>query len=236
MMLYQQTAFAGLALLNHLAHAVTPVAVGHDAKQYGYVGYVGYLPTPPSGDWVTTTYCYCAQPQHLDAPHFDEGAFFQYEYYSHHRNTTYVMLHQCQANHDEWRTCVNSRNVQKCEPQSDVTCNADMNMICSSWPRSHALGKRGFSSEEVKEDHWCMTLDFRVIGEMVDEITWNKQTRYLTKYGGQGRNEQPEGDVQAVCEGLCQDHVGMPMLRVDNNARSRQEVFVDVDDMCDTCR
>ena len=69
-------------------------------------------------------------------------------------------------------------------------------------------------------------------------ITWNKQERSLTEGGMQDRIEGPDGDAPALCEEWCQAKVGMPMLTGDKNenAKSHQEVFGDLDDMCDSCR
>lgn len=249
MKLSQHTAFATLTLLHHLALAITPVSTPKDEKLDGYIG---YLPTPPTGDWLLTTYCYCAQRHRLPAPAFDEGSFFQWEYYNYHRNATYVMHRLCQRNNAERESCVNSKHAH-CIPERDGDCEG--NMLCSSWPRGDAkvFGKRdasfassssspstsSFSSSEgaeVKKDHWCMTLDdHNFVGES-DSMIWNTQERTLTKKGGQDRKEQADGDAWAVCEGLCGKKVGMPMLRGDKNARSHQEVFEGVDDMCDGCR
>lgn len=230
-MIYQQIAFAILALLNHFALAITPISVSQDKKLDGYVG---YLPAPPTGDWLMTTYCYCAQPHHLHAAAADEGAFFQWEYYNYHRNATYVMHRQCQANHSERRTCVSSKHA-KCEPQHRGDC--DQNMRCSYWPLPHAVGDGGSPDEGgYAEDIWCMTIDDHSFLGTIDTIEWNGQARLLRKKDGQGVREQPNGDVSAICEGLCQTQVGMPMLKGDKHARSRQEVFEGLDDMCESCR
>lgn len=234
-MIYQQIAFVILALINHFALAITPVPVFQDEKVDGYVG---YLSTAPTGDWLTSTYCYCAQPHHLHAAAADEGSFFQWEYYNYHRNATYIMQRQCEANHSERRTCVSSKRAQ-CEPESPDDCQG--NMRCSYWPRSHTLEKKESSSGggvtgDQAGDSWCMTIDDHWIYGTIDEITWNTQTRTLNGGDGQGRREQPEGDVLTLCEGLCQAQLGMPMLRGDKHARSRQEVFDRLDDMCESCR
>lgn len=225
MMLYQQTALAGLALLNRLALAFQPVAVSQDENQELKLdGYVGYLSTPPTGDWLTTTHCYCEQPRRLDAPNFEEGSvdvgsFFQYEYYNYHGNATYVMVRWCRVNHEGTRTCVTS-NRATCER----TLKDDCETLCSSWPRSHA----------PKDDHWCMTLDdYGRYGSsmgLMSVIFWNNQKRCLANTGGQGRREEPNDDAWAVCEGLCQAQVGMSSV-----SGHRQEVFEDLDDMCYGC-
>ncbi|KAF6218172.1 hypothetical protein HO133_006131 [Letharia lupina] len=207
---------------------ITPVAIPQDNK---IDGYVGYMPTPPTSDWLTTTYCYCSQPHHLQAPAFDEGSFFQWEYYNYHQNATFVMHRRCQANHAETRTCVNSKHVH-CDLAVDGDCEG--NMLCTSWPRARALRKRDAGG--VKKDHWCMSLDDRGFLGVSDSIIWNTQERGLTRKGGQGRRGTSDGEVEAVCGGLCRGRVGMPMLEGDRNARSHQEVFEDLDDMCDSCR
>lgn len=120
-MLYQQTAFLILTLLIRLALAITPVDKSQDEKLDGYVG---YLPTPPTGDWLTATYCYCSQPHHLhqlQTPAADEGSFFQWEYYNYHQNATFIMHLLCERNHADDDDCVSAQGVL-CASEPDNSC------------------------------------------------------------------------------------------------------------------
>ncbi|CAF9921923.1 MAG: hypothetical protein ALECFALPRED_001975 [Alectoria fallacina] len=207
-MFEQHTAFLILTLLIRLALTITPVDKSQDKKLDGYVG---YLPIPPTGDWLTATYCYCSQPHHLHQMHTpaaDEGSFFQWEYYNYHQNATFIMHLLCKRNHADDDDCPRKH--------------------CSLWKRTNALRKR-------KENVWCMERDKSGTSR---GITWNKQERSLTEGGMQDRIEGPDGDAPALCEEWCQAKVGMPMLTGDKNenAKSHQEVFGDLDDMCDSCR
>lgn len=56
----------------------------------------------------------------------------------------------------------------------------------------------------------------------------------LIERGRQGRKEQPDEEGQALREGLCVEQVGMLMLKGQRNARSHQETFEELDDMCGT--
>ncbi|CAD6573760.1 MAG: hypothetical protein ASARMPRED_006283 [Alectoria sarmentosa] len=208
MVLYQQTVFLILTLLFRLALSITPVNKSQDEELDGYVG---YLPTSPTGDWLTATYCYCSQPHQghqLQTRAADEGSFFQWEYYNYHQNATFIMHLLCERNHADDDDCPRKH--------------------CSLWKRPNALRKR-------KEDLWCMERDKSGTSH---GITWNKQERSLTDEGMQDRIEGPDGDAPALCEEWCQAKVGMPMLTGDKNknAKSHQEVFADLDDMCDSCR
>lgn len=73
MLLYNPIDLAFLVSFTQLATGISIVKIPPGNKAEGYVG---YLATPPTRDWLLSTYCYCQTPQRLDPPKPDEGHFF----------------------------------------------------------------------------------------------------------------------------------------------------------------
>ena len=151
----------------------------------------------------------------------------EWEYYNYHANATFVMNRHCQANHAERRTCI-STQYAICE---DHGGECQGNKRCSEWPApyAHRIGPS-------TADTWCMTIEDHGIFGTIDAIWWNDQMRNLESYGGQGRGSPAQGDVLALCEGLCQAEIGMPVLKGAKHATNHQWVIQQMDDMCDSCK
>lgn len=96
-----QAVFAVPLLLASVSLAVTPVKVPPNGKGYGFISNtnnLGKVYLPPTGDWITTTFCYCHPPVRQPQDwRYGKAHVFQYEYYNYHSNVTFVAEHLCVA-------------------------------------------------------------------------------------------------------------------------------------------
>lgn len=213
--------------------AISPVPVTGDIKIPGYAGFLEY---PPRGDQLTTTYCYCSSREPPQRPQDEEdpakkGSYFQYDYYNYHMNTTFVIQRACGPASDVWwELCANPYR-DMCIPQIDWDCQD--NLICAIFEREE---------EKIGKDELCFALDDHHSFLVPKDMIWfNGQKRSLRPKGSQGRHEQADADVQVLCEDLCERKAGMQVEKERRKpgkewARSHQEVFGDLDDMCWGCK
>ena len=90
---------AALILLFSLSCAVPPVSVPPNGKFNGYLKSNNEFPDP-TGDWLTSTLCYCHSPIRVsdawqDDYKYEKAHIFQHEYYNFHSNVTFVTNHMC---------------------------------------------------------------------------------------------------------------------------------------------
>lgn len=243
-----------LPLLPHPALTFDVVNITSNTQEK-LPGYHGYLGTPPDSDWLTSTYCYCRTAKELAMPYADEGAFFQWDYYNWHLNTTYVARRKCIANHDPtWdHRCVDTRTAA-CYEIFEGEC--DHTMLCKSFPKE-VWGSNGESTSEVEEraeadvalagrkkpkpkpleqDHMCVTMDMHGAFERAEAIVFNGQKRVLTKKGGQGRFDVDETGVGPLCRELCSRLPNDMFADNFEHAHNHQELFTEMDDMCEGCK
>ena len=94
---FAQTFLVHLILLPSLSLAVNPAQVPPNGKARGFISDLENLyPSPPSGDWLTSTMCYCHAPVHVDEiSMYEKAHIFQHEYYNFHSNSTFILDHIC---------------------------------------------------------------------------------------------------------------------------------------------
>lgn len=94
-----QTFLTALTLLPSLCLAVAPALVPPNGKAHGFISNINSpYPNPPTGDWLTSTMCYCHSPTPAkEIYQFDKARIFQHEYYNYHSNATFVVDHLCLA-------------------------------------------------------------------------------------------------------------------------------------------
>ena len=91
-----QTFLTALTLLPSVSLAVAPAQVPPNGKGQGFIGNIGNLYPPPSGDWLTSTLCYCRSPTHAQEVYqYEKAHIFQHEYYNYHSNATFIVDHKC---------------------------------------------------------------------------------------------------------------------------------------------
>ena len=87
---------AALILLPSTSLAVVPIQVPPNGKGQGFIGNLGNLYAPPTGDWLTSTLCYCHSPVRMKENwQYEKAHIFQHEYYNYHSNATFVVDHMC---------------------------------------------------------------------------------------------------------------------------------------------
>ena len=86
---------AALVLLPSVSHAVVPADTPPNGKGHGFIGDIGIYPQP-TGDWLTSTLCYCHAPTRAkENNEYEKAHVFQFEYYNYHSNATYIADHMC---------------------------------------------------------------------------------------------------------------------------------------------
>lgn len=91
-----QTLLAALLLLPSISLAVVPAQVPPNGKAKGFISDLGNLWQEPTGDWLTSTLCYCHSPVHAKENYqYEKAHIFQHEYYNHHSNATFITDHMC---------------------------------------------------------------------------------------------------------------------------------------------
>jgi hypothetical protein len=213
-----KTLHLGLAaILITVTYAASPeeVAIGK------VPGYLDGQP-PRQSDFLTSTFCYCALPNHV-SNRKEEAHYFQFEYYNLHLNTTFILNHLCEASADDKFTCLSPRTVA--EGESDNPDWADK--VCRSWERDGHVSHH---------DKFCYIPYKSAYSDTEDWMTFNKQERALGPGSGQGPAFEPQEMVDDVCTGLCEVFTGMPYLNNSKLAHNRIIIYEDMDDMCDRCR
>jgi len=200
-----------------IANAATPdeVAIG---KIPGYM----HGQPPRQSDFLTSTFCYCALPNHV-SNRKEEAHYFQFEYYNLHLDTTFILEQLCEASADDKFTCLSPRSVSEGEEDRSEW----QDKVCRSWQRDINIDKHDKSCYVPHESKYSTTDDF---------IFFNRQTRNLGPAGRQGPAYQPQEMVDEVCTGLCHVHTGMPYLNDSKLAHSRIIIYEDMDDMCHHCK
>ena len=93
-----QTFLAALTLLPSLCLAVAPARAPPNGKAHGFISNLDNRYPHPTGDWLTSTMCYCRSPVPAQEIYeFEKAHIFQHEYYNHHSNATFVVDHLCLA-------------------------------------------------------------------------------------------------------------------------------------------
>ena len=103
-----QAIFAILLLLVSVSLAVAPCQVPPNGKARGFISNLDKGYAKPTGDWLTSTYCYCHSPvRERETWKFEKAHIFQHEYYNYHSNVTFVANHLCLARaHREGDRCI----------------------------------------------------------------------------------------------------------------------------------
>ena len=91
-----QTFLTALTLLPSMSMAVAPVQAPPNGKAHGFISNLENIYPPPTGDWLTSTMCYCRAPTPAkEIYQFEKAHIFQHEYYNYHSNATFVVDHLC---------------------------------------------------------------------------------------------------------------------------------------------
>ena len=100
--------FAIFLLLASVSLAVAPAQVPPNGKGRGFISNLDKVYAQPTGDWLTSTYCYCHSPvREPENWKYEKAHIFQHEYYNYHSNTTFVANHLCLARaHREGDQCI----------------------------------------------------------------------------------------------------------------------------------
>ena len=103
-----QAIFAILLLLASVSLAVAPAQVPPNGKARGFISNLDKAYAKPTGDWLTSTYCYCHSPvRERETWKYEKAHIFQHEYYNWHSNATFVANHLCLARaHREGDQCI----------------------------------------------------------------------------------------------------------------------------------
>ena len=97
-MLRLPTFLVALTLLPSASLAVTPAQVPPNGKAQGFISNLDDLYPQPTGDWLTSTLCYCQSPVRAKEDNqYQKAHIFQHEYYNYHSNATFVVDHMCLA-------------------------------------------------------------------------------------------------------------------------------------------
>lgn len=124
---------AALIFLPHLSLAVLPVKVPPNGKAQGFLGNLGNTYPPPTGDWLTSTLCYCHSPIKMkETWQYEKAHIFQHEYYNYHSNATFVADHMCLSRARTEGDKCNRPNVQG-DNNDWILENP---YVCKKFPRS----------------------------------------------------------------------------------------------------
>jgi len=201
-------------------NAATPkeVLVG---KLPGYL----YGQPPRQSDFLTSTFCYCALPDHVPNRK-EEAHYFQFEYYNVHSDVTFILEHLCLASSDDKFTCLRPRSVSG-KDKGHQDRSEWQGKVCRSWPRDLDI---------FSVDQFCYLPHENRYSKVDDFIKFNWQKRNVGPGGGQGPASPPQTKVDEVCTGFCKEHTGMPYLDNSKLAPNRIIIYEDMDDMCPLCK
>ena len=110
-----QAIIAVVLLLASFSLAVAPVQVPPNGKARGFISNLdNFYAFKPTGDWLTSTFCYCHSPvREPENWKYEKAHIFQHEYYNYHSNVTFVAEHLCLARaHREGDQCIRP-NVER---------------------------------------------------------------------------------------------------------------------------
>lgn len=136
-----QAFLIAFTLLPSLCLAVAPALVPPNGKAHGFISNIdSRYPNPPTGDWLTSTMCYCRSPvPPKEDNQYGKAHIFQHEYYNHRSNATFVLDHLCLA-----RTAAEG---DKCE-RPNIGGDNNNWIIDSLVPHEHVCKKFPRTEEE----------------------------------------------------------------------------------------
>lgn len=204
-------------------------------------GFVGERPvTGPNGDYLRATYCYCKTPfepgsggiggvindvapgEGIQPGEILQGHFWRWEYFNYHFNTTYFMNHYC---------------MEDAFPLDKMGCGYDYHGLnfpgAPTWDIHHNDYFYTYSPLPGHNKHsWAILkklseLDYIFFGR---GPTWAWQRRRLDR--GQGLISMPQEHADDKCSQYCDSELMLPR---DLTVKSHEELYNDVDDMCDRC-
>ena len=71
---------------------------------------------------------------------------------------------------------------------------------------------------------------------MADKITFDGFTRGLGTGGGQAPTLRSVEEADARCEVLCEQRMGLPVVKGNRKSRNHMIGWEDLDDMCGKCK
>lgn len=239
-----------LALLPSVSLAVAPAQVPPNGKAHGFISNLDNLYPEPTGDWLTSTFCFCHSPVHAKKIfEYEKAHIFQHEYYNYHSNATFVVDHMCLSKaHYQGDQC---RRPNVGGDNSDWLLDAPY--VCKKFPRTEeesirqGNSKRSTRKREKRgppfeclwncdpgaydrdppdpsshrhQDKVCFATDTSFYGTWKMEMKFNEQHRKMYKPGAQGRVQSDPKEVQGYCEDMCQKTFGMPVDMKINDKRA----------------
>lgn len=255
--------------------AVAPAQIPPDGKGHGFISNLNKGWPIPTGDWLTSTFCYCHSPiRQPENWKYEKAHIFQHEYYNYHSNATFVAQHICLARaHREGDQCIRPNYLDR----DNVDWYKKGGWICKKFERTE--------EEKIRQAHWslpprrekrnaphfksggvcakecdmgpfapdpeeksshpdhdkvCFNVAMNFYGEVEMELKFNRQKRKMEKDRQAGRVKTDFQVVRGYCEDMCQKNFKMPPdMDIDDPRAmggSRQFVYTDLDDMCDSCR
>ena len=245
-----QAFITALALLPSVSQAVAPCQVPPNGKAQGFISNLDNLYSEPTGDWLTSTLCYCHSPVHAKKLfEFEKAHIFQHEYYNYHSNATFVVDHMCL-----------SKAVYQGDQCERPNVGGDNNdwlydrpYVCKTFPRTEeekirqGNSKRSTGRREKRGDPYaciwncdpgpfghdppdpsshrdhdkvCFAVNDDFFGTKNMRLHFNGQSRRMAKAGAQGRVVSDYEEVQGHCEDMCQKTFGMPADMYINDKRA----------------
>ena len=160
-----QAIFAILLLLASLSLAVTPAKIPPNGKGRGFLSNLNNLDKVypiPTGDWLTSSYCYCHSPvREPEEWRYEKAHIFQHEYYNYHSNVTFVAQHLCLA---------------RAGIEEDQCVRPNMDRDNMDWYRPFPMGQR---------DYICKTFD-RTEEEIIAQSSTKKGKRFAPHFPSPG--------------------------------------------------
>ena len=209
------------SFLTAIVHATTP----EEVSKGNIPGYIEGNP-PLQGDYLISTFCYCAESGNVTGGK-DEAHFFQFEYYNFHLRTTYIVYDLCLASKDDTSNCLQSLYVGDHDLIAVHQSSQWQGTACRTWRRE---------SDMFTEDTVCYRSHAYTYYDAGAFLLYNRQKRDVGgPTGDQGFKEVPSFMANQKCTAYCEDHAGMHVLN-DTTTPNRIIFYDDVDDMCDTCR
>ncbi|KAM0795713.1 hypothetical protein BDR22DRAFT_580328 [Usnea florida] len=209
-------------------------------------GFVGERPvTGPNGDYLRATYCYCKSSLEsgIDDVHSDgqddandvapgegiqpgeivQGHFWRWEYFNYHYNTTYYLNHYCMEDAfplDKMGCGYDYHGLEIFPPQPVMDIHHSDYFYTYSPLPGHL--KHSWAILKKKAE-----LDYIFFGR---GPTYSWQRRRLD--GGQGLISMPQEHADDKCSQYCASELLLPR---DLTVKSHEELYNDIDDMCDRC-
>ena len=166
------TALLLLLLLPPPVPAVVPAKVPYKGKGHGFLSNLNGLYPPPTGDWLTSTYCYCHSPVRArENWKYEKAHIFQHEYYNYHSNVTFVADHMC---------------LSRARKERDQCIRPNVGGDNDDWPLdqhrvNNAIEHTGYMLANNK--YICKKFP-RTEEEMVAQANSVCSTRKVKRYGG----------------------------------------------------